>query len=59
MQRGIREVQNPPPPAVDEFHGANVGMKVLRRSRLLAQKLIALFTGENIVPFVDGFGPDH
>src|ERR1017187_3603735 len=59
IRRGICKVKNPSPPAVDEFHGANIRMNVLRRSRFLVQELVTLFTGENIVAFVDGFGADH
>src|SRR5450759_1982053 len=58
IRRKTRKVKNPSLPAVDEFLGTNIGMKVPGCRRLLVQELTALFTGENIVPFVDGLGSD-
>src|SRR5208282_1713108 len=59
VRRGIFEIQNPPAVTVNEFHRSNIGVKVLRCARLLAQKLVTLAASEDIVPFVDRFGADH
>src|SRR5271166_1715834 len=52
-------MENPSLLAINEFHGTNIGMKILRSAWLLVQEFSALFAGENIVSFVDWLGADH